>query len=126
MIKEIYKVKIQKLIKDLHFLTTYTTNAQQIIEEHKKSISIITEEMEDLSITNEITPQEKAILMDDRLNKIQEIGLKVIIIYNEISEKHEKIEDDKNVLISTFVEANPELSKSDILSEIEKEMKKLL
>jgi hypothetical protein len=126
MIKGIYKVRINSLVKDFFYFNSFANEGKQIIDEYNSSILGISGEMDSIANDEQFTPQEKSILINERLNKIEEIGAKISKVYNEVTERYDSLLKEKDILVTTFLDSNPDMTEGMILTEIEKEMKKLL
>jgi hypothetical protein len=126
MIREIYRVRIQKLVKDYVYFQSFATEAQAIITELNAKIDEQNGEIEDIVYEDEFTPHEKQLMINDRLYKVEELATQLSTIYAEVTERYNKLNTDRNILIETFTEENPELSPDLIQQEIDEQIKKHL
>jgi hypothetical protein len=60
------------------------------------------------------------------LYKVEELVHNLSTVYNEVTTKHNNLEKDRKLLITTFLDENPEFTEAVILNEIDQEIKKLL
>jgi hypothetical protein len=126
MIKEIYKVRIKSLVKDFIYFQSFAQETKAVIENYKNEILALTTQVGEIVDDEQFSPQEKIVLINERMSKIDDYGHKMEAIHKELSDKNNLLIKEQKVLINTFLDANPDVSRDVIISEIEKEMKKLL
>jgi hypothetical protein len=126
MIKDIYKVRIKSLVKDFIYFQSFTKEAKAVIENYNIDVLALTDEIGSIVDDEQFSPQEKSVLINERMSKIDGIGDKMSAIYKEISDKNETLIKEQEILVNTFLDNNPSMTKEVIIQEIQKEMEKLL
>jgi hypothetical protein len=124
--KEIYKVRINSLVKDIAYFTSFSNESKNVIQHYNDKITELTDEITDIASKSDFTPNEKNILINERLVKIEEIDAKASNVYTELQDKYNNLMRDKEILITMYLDNNPQSNESTILTEIENEMKRLL
>lgn len=122
--RELYRKRIESLVKEYSNFKNSSLDAKQeldnlqvIVEGYQREINSITED-------TSIKPSHKYELINVKLEEIEKVALKITKLYNYTTEKFNKLNKDRDVLVKTCIEDNPELTQEDVLNVIVKLLEK--
>jgi protein involved in ribonucleotide reduction len=126
MIKEIYRVRIQKLVKDYAYFQSFANEANRLVDGLNADIEAHNAEIENVIHDESLTPHEQHVLIGETLHKVEEIANKLTQVMAEVESKYQALNKDRVLLSEVIMEDSPELTDDIIQQEIDKQMKKLL
>lgn len=118
--KEIYKNRIKTLGKEFKRFKIFTEKTIQKVEEYILLISDIQKEIENISSNIKIEPNKKYIIINEKLEYIEEVSGEISKLKTSIENKKSKIVKSRDVLIESCLNENKNLTEKDIYLEIEK------
>ena len=123
MIKSIYKNRIKTLVSDYKKFHTYSLKNYDKVMEFSRIMMDIKKELKNITIDENIEPNKKYILLNEKLEYIEKIAMSMSELEKETLNKQQILKKDKKILIESFLEDHKNLKEEDILNEISKYLK---
>jgi len=124
MIKSIYKKRIETLRNDYSKLEKEVLSKKEIVDEYLLLKDEVVKEMESISKNDNIEPNVKYIEINKKIKYIETIMSKISLIQEEIQTDLKSLNSEKDIIIESCVEEYSDISREEVLMEIDYLFKK--